>query len=376
MKWLVPPGTWWLTSPHKLSTRSKAQPDGGPAVTHGAIDLGKKMSQVCILKDDGEIVERRIRTEPGRLTALLRPFPGIRVLLEAGTESEWVARCLEEIGCEVIVADPNYAPMYAQRQRRIKTDRRDARALLEACRLGAYRKAYRVSEAQRQVRWQIGTRESLVRMRTRTMVLVGSLLRQAGLHVPSGKAETFTTRLTGLEIPEPLQRAIVPLLAVLETLNRQVAVADRELEQLVRHDDRVKRLRTVPGVGPIIAATFVATVDQAGRFAGPHQLEAYLGLVPREYSSGERQRRGGITKTGNSRLRSLLVEGAWSIVTHSHPETAALRAWTLRVASRRGKPRAVVALARRLAGILFAMMRDNTVFDKRFTAGADIVKVA
>lgn len=346
-------------------------------MTHGAIDLGKKMSQVCILKADGEIIERRIRTEPERLAAVFRPFPGIRVLLEAGTESEWVARCLEQAGCEVIVADPNYAPMYAQRQRRIKTDRRDARALLEACRLGAYRQAYRVSDAQRQVRWQIGTRESLVRMRTRTMVLVGSLLRQAGLHVPSGKAETFATRLSSLQIPEPLHLVIAPLLAVLEALNRQVGVADRGLEQLVRNDDRVKRLRTVPGVGPIIAATFVATVDQAGRFAGPHQLESYLGLVPREYSSGERQRRGGITKTGNSRLRSLLVEGAWSIVTHSHPETAALRAWTLRVASRRGKPRAVVALARRLAGILFAMMRDNTVFDaQRFTMSRRVHKVA
>ena len=128
-------------------------------MTHGAIDLGKKMSQVCILTEDGGIIERRIRTERERFASVFQPHPGIRILVEAGTESEWVARCLEELGHEVIVADPNYAPMYAQRQRKIKTDRRDARALVEACRLGAYRPAHRTSDAQRQVRWHIATRE-------------------------------------------------------------------------------------------------------------------------------------------------------------------------------------------------------------------------
>jgi transposase len=332
-------------------------------VTHGAIDLGKKMSQVCILKEDGEIIECRLRTDRDRFAAVFMPYPRIRVLIEAGTESEWVARCLEELGHEVIVADPNYAPMYAQRQRKVKTDRRDALALVEACRLGAYRPAHRTSEAQRQVRWHIVTREVLVRMRSRIMVLIGSLVRQSGLHVPSGKPETFARRLGTLTLSEPLQRAIAPMLVVLEALNQQVAAADTALTALVQNDPRVGRLQTAPGVGPIIAATFVATVDRVERFSGPHQLEAYLGLVPREYSSGERQTRGRITKAGNTRLRYLLLEGAWSILTHPKPETAALRAWAARIASRRGKAKAAVALARRLAGILFAMMRDNTVFD-------------
>ena len=346
-------------------------------MTHGAIDLGKRMSQVCILKEDGEIVERRIRTERDRFAAVFQAYPGIRILLEAGTESEWVARCLEDLGHAVIVADPNYAPMYAQRQRKVKTDRRDARALAEACRLGAYRPAHRTSDAQRQVRWHIATRETLVRMRARSMVLIGSLVRQTGLQVPGGKAESFARRLGTLPLSEPLRQAIAPMLVVLETLNQQVAAADRALEDLVQSDPRVRRLKTAPGVGPIIAATFVATVDRAERFSGPHQLEAYLGLVPREYSSGERQARGRITKAGNTRLRYLLIEGAWSILNHHQPETAALRAWATRIAARRGKPRAVVALARRLAGILFAMMRDGTVFDAtRFASPTRVARVA
>src|SRR6266571_2394311 len=201
-------------------------------MTHGAIDLGKRMSQICILKEDGELVERRIRTERERFATVFQAYPGIRILLEAGTESEWVARCLEELGHEVIVADPNYAPMYAQRQRKVKTDRRDARALVEACRLGAYRLAHRTSEAQRQVRWHIAMREALVRMRARTLVLIGSLVRQAGLQLPGGGAETFLTRLNAVALPESLRHAIAPMLPTLETLNQQVAAADRALDNL------------------------------------------------------------------------------------------------------------------------------------------------
>ena len=106
---------------------------------HIGIDVHKKESQLCILGAERQLSEPRIRTTPERFAAVLRDRPRARIFLEASTESEWVARCLEQLGHEVIVADPNFAPMYATRTRKIKTDRRDARALAEACRLGAYR---------------------------------------------------------------------------------------------------------------------------------------------------------------------------------------------------------------------------------------------
>jgi transposase len=115
------------------------------------IDLHKKESQICRLTETGEVIERRIRTEPQRFAEVLGGRPRARILVEASTESEWVARCLEGLGHEVIVADPNFAPMYATRTRKVKTDRRDARALQEACLLGAYRPAHRLSDAQRVV---------------------------------------------------------------------------------------------------------------------------------------------------------------------------------------------------------------------------------
>src|SRR5918992_1764905 len=128
-------------------------------------DLGKVSSQVCILTEDGELIERRIKTDREHISELLGSRPPSRILIESGTESEWVARHLEALGHEVIVADPNFAAMYATRSRRVKTDRRDARTLCEACRLGSYRKAHRTSEARRQIRRLLTVRETLVRTR-------------------------------------------------------------------------------------------------------------------------------------------------------------------------------------------------------------------
>ena len=113
------------------------------------LDLHKRETQLCVLTTDGEIRERRIATTRERFTAVLGDRPCARILLEASTESEWVARHLESLGHEVIVADPSYAPMYATRSRRVKTDKRDARTLAEACRVGAYHAVHRVSDAQR-----------------------------------------------------------------------------------------------------------------------------------------------------------------------------------------------------------------------------------
>ena len=290
--------------------------------------------------------------------------PKARILLEASTESEWIACCLEELGHEVIVADPNYAPMYAQRSRRIKTDRRDARALAEACRLGAYRPAHRASPMQRDVRALLGIRELLVRTRTRWIVHIRSLLRRDGLRLVPGRAENFVTRVNDLPLSPQLAAQIAPVLELLAPLNAQIAALDTQVAARAGDDERTRRLMTVPGVGPVTAVAFVATVDRVTRFRNAHQLESHLGLVPREWSSSETQRKGSITKAGNTRMRWLLVEAAWCVLRRKKkPESALLRDWAERIALRRGSHVAAVALARRLAGILYAMWRDQTEYD-------------
>ena len=327
---------------------------------HIGIDVHKNQSQVCIFQENGERIEQRILTDRVRFAEVFGGRPGARILLEASTESEWVARCLEELGHEVIVADPNFAPMYATRSRRVKTDRRDGRTLAEACQLGAYRPSHRTSDAQRLVRADLAVREALVRTRSRYISVVRSLLRREGLRVRGGEAKTFGRRVGELEVPRSLSSAIEPLLVVLEQVNQQIDHADRELARRVEADPDLRRLTTLPGVGPVTATTFKATVDEVKRFRGAGQVAAHLGLVPRERSSGERQQRGRITKAGNSGARSLLIEAAWLILRSKRSDMIALRTWAERVAVRRGRRVAAVALARRLSRILYAMWRDDS----------------
>jgi transposase len=327
------------------------------------LDLHKRESQLCVLAADGTLSERRIVTSRDRFTAVLGARPPARVLLEASTESEWVAQHLEALGHEVIVADPNYAPMYATRSRRVKTDKRDARTLAEACRLGAYRVAHRVSAARRHVRAELAVREALVRTRTRYIALAKALVRRDGLRVAGSTAELALERIAALECSPLLAAEVAPLLHLARALNVEIAAADRRIATLVRDDPVVARLTTAPSVGPITASAVVATVDDITRFRSAHAFAAFLGLVPGERSSGEQRRVGRITKAGNARVRYLLVEAGWRLVRSRGPETAALRAWAHAITVRRGQRIAVVALARRLAGILYAMWRDGTAYD-------------
>src|SRR4029453_3486567 len=179
--------------------------------------------------------------------AVLGSRPRARILIEASTDSEWVARGLDArgldaLGHEVIVADPNFAPMYATRSRKVKTDRRDPRALAEACLLGAYRPAHRLSDPQRHVRGRLGVRDALVRTRTRYISVIRALLRQHGYRVSSGSAGSFIDRVRDLPLPGRLRSVVAPLLAVMRYLNQHLAYSDATIEHLAVQDPRVPRL--------------------------------------------------------------------------------------------------------------------------------------
>ncbi len=327
------------------------------------LDLHKRESQLCILAENGTITEQRIVTSRERFSAVLGNRSPARIILEASTESEWVAQHLESLGHEVVVADPNYAPMYATRARRVKTDKRDARALADALKLGAYHNAHRVSAERRHVRAELAVREALVRTRTRYVSLAKALVRRDGLRVSSSESHLVAKRIASLELSDALASELMPLFQVLAPINEQIAAADRRIEALTKSDSDVALLSTAPSIGPITASAIVATIDDVTRFNSAHQFEAFLGLVPGERSSGEKRRVGKITKAGNSRARYLMVEAGWRILRSKTEDTAALRSWALLIAARRGKRIAVVALARRLSGILYAMWRDGKPYD-------------
>lgn len=330
-------------------------------MVYGAIDLHTRHSQIRIVDATGAVLcDRRVVTTRERLVAVFAGHGPIRVLLETGTESEWVARALEEAGYGVIVADPNFAPMYGEVQRKVKTDRRDVAALAEANRHGWYRPAYRTSAPQRALRQVLRARRQLVSMRSGTICVIRALLRQDGYRLPPGDRARVPARLARLVLPPALATTLTPLVETVAALTAQIATIDRRLQPVAAADPVVERLRSVPGVGLVVALTFRARIDDVRRFASAAQVSAALGLVPHEDSSAERRHRGHITKAGPPELRSLLVQAAWACwrSRQGHP----LRRWAEAVAARRGKRIAIVGLARRLSRILFALWRDGTTY--------------
>jgi transposase len=315
-------------------------------MVYGAIDLHTRNSQIRILDEGGTVVcDRRVPTSAECLTQVFAGRGAMRILLETGTESEWVAQALEAAGHEVIVADPNYAPMYGERTRRVKTDRRDVAALAEANRHGWYRATHRVSADQGETRQILRSRRLLVRQRASLVSLIRSLLRQSGYRLGKGTVETVPARLA--------RQAAV--------LTTEIRTIEKRLRARVATDPVVTRLQTVPGVGAVVATTFRAVIDTVDRFAHAGQLSAAIGLVPREDSSAERRHRGHITKAGPRELRALCIQAAWAC--WRSPGGTPFRLWVDRVAARRGKRIAVVALARRLTRVMYAVWRDATAFD-------------
>ena len=331
---------------------------------YGAIDLHKKESQIRIVTEGGEIIDRRIATTRERLTAVFWGRPRMRILLEAATESEWVAQHLETLGHEVVVADPNFTAMYGHRSRRIKTDRRDVAALADVCPRGIYRAAHRRSAAQRTVQCP-AEHSSGTDGQSDTSHFIGPRDHSRRRISPAERRYTQLpppsqrTRPAGVHASARSRRSAV----VIEVLDEELTRADETFEQLVADDPVVSRLTTLPGIGPITASAYVAALDDVTRFGGAAQVASYLGLVPREYSSGEQQRRGRIMRSAHPYVQALLVQAAWRISRSKDARTATLRTWAEGIARRRGKKIAMVALARRLARLLFAMWRDEVAYD-------------
>lgn len=240
-------------------------------MVYGAIDLHLRFSQIRVIDGDGKVLrESRVVTSAERLVAAFAGLGPVRVLVESSTESEWVATALEGARYDVVVADPNFAPMYGDVRRSIKTDRRDVQALAEANRHGWFRAVYRCSPAQRAQRQVLTTRRQLVRMRSGTISVMRALLRQQGYRVSAGSSERFGQRVGRLAVSDELAATIAPLVRTVEALTTEIRALDSQLASVAATDPIVQRLQTVPGVGPTVAVTFRAFVDDVARFPSAH----------------------------------------------------------------------------------------------------------
>jgi transposase len=209
-----------------------------------------------------------------------------------------------------------------------------------------------------------GMREALVSTRTKLINTVRGWLRGEAWPLRSGATETFVERVRKLfreRSATRLPRFVERQLTTIETLNEQIAEADDELADLAKNDETCQRLMTVPGVGPVVAIRFAAAIDERERFANAHRLESYLGLTPGENSSSERQRRTSLTKAGAPQVRWALTQAAWS-ARRWRPKDPMVQ-WCKQVELRRGRRVAIVALVRKMAGILYAIWRDGSSYE-------------
>jgi transposase len=328
---------------------------------HIGIDLGSRESQVCIRNGAGEIVEE-MRCPTGQLARVLASRPPARVILETCTEAFRIAGLAQQHGHEVRVVAATLVRALGVGQRGLKNDIRDARVLSEAsCRIDLP-SVHIPSSVSQEVKAICVSREALVKARTQLVSRVRSYVRSrigpiraTPDSLPKRVRQALLKEVEGL--PAHLER----LLIAIETLSEEIASADAELKELAHEDERMLRLMTVPGVGPVTAARFVAALDDVGRFPSASSVASYLGLIPSEDTTGFRIKRKRLTRAGAPQVRWALGQAAWSLYLR-RPRDPMVQ-WAKRIAERRGAQVAITALARKLAHVLFAMWRDRATYD-------------
>lgn len=326
------------------------------------VDLGDRFSEVAIMNAQGEVIERRReRTEMDAFEAMCRGLEGSRLVMEVGTHSPWASRVLAKRGFEVIVANAGQVGLLARN--RIKTDRRDAALLAQVGRLGPELLApvtHRDEETQRDL-GVMRARDLLVRVRTSMITSARGLGKALGVRLPRCSSESFCARVREAKLDEQVA-GLSEMLTAIDTLCAQIGKLSERIAEISRTRYPVsERLRQVAGVGPITSMAFVLTIGDPKRFTQSRTVGAYVGLVPRQYSSGDRQPQLGITKAGDAFLRRVLVQSAQYILGSHGPDTA-LKRHGLKIAERGGKnakKRAVIAVARKLAVVLHRLWVTN-----------------
>ena len=337
-----------------------------------ALDLGKFKSVACVYEQaSGEHWFLTIGTTPAEVRQLVQLTEPELVVFEVCGFAGWIHDLAVELGARVLVANPNHEGWRWNHVKR-KTDRDDA---LKLARLAAMNQVPTVYIPERTVReWRslIAYRHKLVGRQTAIRNSIRSIFLREGLGLPVGhrawtaeglRRTAQDARTLESVSGEELWRGMLDLeLRALEDVERLLKVAETKLEAIAKADPRVRRLRSIPGVGPRLAEVIVATIDDPHRFANARQVACYAGLTPKQYESGTMQRSGRISRHGPALLRGLLVEVAWLVKRYNTWGEAVFQSVTRGQRSRRKQ--AIVALARRLLVRAWAMLRDGTTWQE------------
>jgi len=358
-----------------LATIPVCSPSTTPREVIG-IDLGDRWSRYCVLDQAGTVIEEdRVRTTPEALTARFGQEAATRIVIEVGAHSPWVSRLLQGQGHDVVVANPRKVRLIYESDR--KNDRLDARMLARLGRVDVSLLSpvrHRSREVQADLAL-VRSRDALVAARTQLINSVRGMVKSMGGRLPRSTTAAFAGKVD-LLIPAELKPALRPLVRCIQTLTEQIGGCDERVEQLAdKKYPETRLLRQVKGVGPLIALTYVLTVEDPNRFQRSRQMGSFLGLRPRQCESGNSAPQLGISKCGNNHLRWLLVQAAHYILSRLAPDSR-LRRWGLQLAARggkNGKRRAVVAVARKLAVLLHRLWVTGEVYEPLYGLATEAV---
>jgi transposase len=330
------------------------------------VDLGEQWSHYCILGLEGETLsEGQLRTTQADVAEFFQAITPARVVIEVGTHSAWVQEIIAGCGHEVLVANPRL--MEGSKRRKRKNDRIDANKLARLGRVDP-ESLHPIKHRSREVRQDLvllRARAALVAARTELINATRGLVKSMGARLPNCSTASFGQKVKDA-IPGGVREALLPLVQLADGLSACIQGYERRIEELASEKyGHTKLLRQVKGVGPITALAYVLTLENPERFAASRDVGPYLGLVPKQEDSGESQPQLGISKTGDTMLRQLLVGSAQYILGPFGPDTD-LRRYGLRLCERGGKnakKRAAVAVARKLAVLLHRLWVSGEVYE-------------
>jgi transposase len=331
-------------------------------MNYSGIDVANKASAVCIIDGrDRILTQALVATQEEALRKALSGHGRLRVVIEASPLAEWVAQVVESAGHEAVIIDPRAAKHLVSSKK--KTDARDAHTLAQLSRSGWYTAVHRKSPEARAERSRLQARQALVKVLRATGASVRGLLRAHGVRLGEVSEGQFAERVqavTAREVPQ-LTEAMARLLAVWGEARAGAAALEKTTVRASRTDAVRRRMQSTPGVGPLVSTVFQATIDDPHRFGSGEEVADYVGLAPRVYQSGDTEYRGRITKEGDGLLRWHLVEAAHVLLTKG--QDCALKRWGLKLQARKGSAKAKVAVARKLAILLWRLWVKGETFN-------------
>jgi transposase len=333
---------------------------------HAGLDISMKTTAICVVDNDGEIVfEDSVPTEPKLIDMCLKStgFSIEKIALETGSLTHWLAKELVKLGRKVTCFDARTLSKVLLLNSN-KTDRNDARGIAEALRTNNKKaiSVYQKSQQSVEIGVFLATRRSLINQRTKASNTVRGLLKAFGIRLGTTKKDfTKTVREKTIGMQDIVKSSLEALLKMFDNLNAEIENLNEALSHSAKKDEVVKRLMSIPGVGPVTASLFKSVIDDPSRFKDSRSIGAYLGMTPKQRSSGEVRRIGSITKCGSRELRAMLSEAALVLLTCCKQQSS-LKTWGQQIVEKHGYKKATVAVGRKLAVIMHSLWKNKTIF--------------